>query len=241
MKNGSEKIRFRIIDMTPAEKKVFSHLSQFVSDHKKAFVDKVLDQRTRYVTIVLENIYQSQNASAAVRTCECMGLQDVHIIEDTAKYHLNIRVLKGSYKWMNLERYRTKQVNNAEHCFHHLRSQGYKIFVADPAADGTSVDDMDVSAGKFAMVFGNELQGASAYSLQHADGKIRIPMFGFTESFNVSVSVAICLNTILSRLRQSQTNIGLSPEEKEMIKLAWYRKIVKRSDVVEREFLRTIE
>jgi tRNA (guanosine-2'-O-)-methyltransferase len=227
--------------MTSEEKRVFNHLAQFVSDHKKNFVEKVLDQRTRYVTVVLENIYQSQNASAAVRTCECMGLQDIHIIEDTAKYHLNIRVLKGSYKWMNLERYRARQVSNTEICFQNLRQNGYRILVADPAEDGTSIDDLDVYSGKIALVFGNELQGASQYSLQHGDAKIRIPMFGFTESFNVSVSVAICLKTILGKLRSSDVVIGLSEEEKDRIRLAWYRKIVKRSDIVEREFLRTIE
>ncbi len=227
--------------MTIDETRVFKHLGQFVSDHKKAFVEKVLDQRTRYVTVVLENIYQSQNASAAVRTCECMGLQDVHIIEDTAKYHLNIRVLKGSYKWMNLLRYRTKTVNNTEVCFNHLRTQGYRILVADPAADGISINDLDVSAGKIALVFGNELRGASAYGLQHADQKIRIPMFGFTESLNVSVSVAICLNTLLSKLRESGVPIRLSEDEKSLLRLAWYRKIVRRSELLEREFLRTIE
>lgn len=226
--------------MTPTEKKVFEHLAQFVSDHKKAFVEKVLSQRTRYLTVVLENIYQSQNASAVVRTCECMGLQDVHIVEDTAKYHLNIRVLKGSYKWMNMERYHNRQVNNTEVCFDRLRSQGYRIMVADPAEDGTSIDELDVSAGKIALVFGNELRGASAYGLQHADAKVKIPMFGFTESLNVSVSVAICLNTILGKLRRSGTFIGLSEEEKEIIRLRWFRKIVRRSDVVEREFLRSI-
>lgn len=227
--------------MTSDEEKVFKHLSQFVSDHKKAFVEKVLNQRTRYVTVVLENIYQSQNSSAAVRTCECLGLQDIHIVEDTARYHLNIRVLKGSYKWLNLERYRDRKVNNTEVCFQHLRGNGYKILVADPAEDGISIDDLDVSAGKMALVFGNELRGASEYSLQHGDARIRIPMFGFTESLNISVSVAICLKTILAKLRHSEMPIGLSEEEKEVIRLAWFRKIVKRSDVVEREFLRTIE
>ena len=227
--------------MTPAENKVFDHLSQFVSDHKKDFVEKVLSQRTRYVTVVLENIYQSQNASAAVRTCECMGLQDIHIVEDTAKYHLNIRVLKGSYKWMSFQRYRASNVNNIDVCFQHLRSQGYQILVADPAEDGISIDQLDVFAGKMALVFGNELHGASQYSLQNGDQKIRIPMFGFTESLNVSVSVAVCLNTILTKLRQTEAKIGLSPDEKDEIRLSWYRKIVRRSEVVEREFLRTIE
>lgn len=227
--------------MTAAENKVFQHLSQFVSDHKKGFIEKVLSQRTRYVTVVLENIYQSHNASAAVRTCECMGLQDIHIVEDTAKYHLNIRVLKGSYKWMDLQRYRARHVNNTEICFQSLRNQGYRILVADPADDGVSIEEVDVFAGKMALVFGNELRGASAYSIAHGDQKVRIPMFGFTESLNVSVSVAISLNTILQRLRQSGTPMGLSEAEKDSIRLSWYRKIVRRSDVVEREFLRTIE
>lgn len=227
--------------MTRDEERIFRHLSQFVSDNKKAAVERVINQRTRYVTVVLENIYQSQNASAAVRTSECMGLQDVHIIENTAEYHLNIRVLKGSYKWMNLERYRAKDVNNTETCFSHLRANGYRIMVADPSEDGTSIDDIDLSAGKIALVFGNELNGASPYCLEHADQKIRIPMFGFTESLNISVSVAISLNTVLSKLRRSELNIGLTGEEQSRIKLTWYRKIVKRSDVLEREFLRTNE
>lgn len=227
--------------MTDQENKVFNHLAQFVSEHKKAFIEKVLAQRTRYVTVVLENIYQSQNASAAVRTCECMGLQDIHIVEDTAKYHLNIRVLKGSYKWMDLHRYRARQTNNIAMCYDQLRNDGYRILVADPADDGVSIDELDVSAGKMALVFGNELRGASAYSLEHGDQKVKVPMFGFTESLNISVSVAICLNTILHKLRQSGSAIALTAEEKAMIRLAWYRKIVRRSDVVEREFLRTIE
>lgn len=227
--------------MTEEEKKVFNHLAQFVSEHKKGLIERVLAQRTRYVTVVLENIYQSQNASAALRTCECMGLQDIHIVEDTAKYHLNIRVLKGSYKWMDLYRYRDRQANNIASCYDQLRKDGYRILVADPAEDGISIDDLDVSAGKMALVFGNELRGASAYSLEHGDQKVRVPMFGFTESLNVSVSAAICLNTILHRLRHSDAAIGLTEEEKAIIRLTWYRKIVRRSDIVEREFLRAIE
>lgn len=227
--------------MTPAEYMLLDHLSQFVSGHKKTFIEKVLEQRTRYVTVVLENTYQSQNASAVIRTCECMGLQDVHIVEDTTRYSLNIRVLKGSYKWMTLERYKARHTNNIETCFQNLRSRGYRLLVADPAEDGISIDEVDVSAGKMALVFGNELHGASVYSLAHGDQKIRVPMFGFTESLNVSVSVAICLNTILRKLRGSGAPIGLSTAEKELVRLEWYRKIVRRSDVLEREFMRTIE
>jgi tRNA (guanosine-2'-O-)-methyltransferase len=153
--------------MSEKEMLVFNHLAQFVSDHKKQFVDKVLDERTRQVTVVLENIYQSQNASAVVRTCECMGLQDIHIVENTAKYFLNLRVLKGANKWLNLERYQTRGVNNTETCFKKLKSEGYRILVADPSEDGTSIHDIDPSESKLALIFGNELAGVSTYAMEH--------------------------------------------------------------------------
>ncbi|HYC84689.1 MAG TPA: RNA methyltransferase [Chryseosolibacter sp.] len=227
--------------MTVQDTLLFKHLEQFVSDHKRSFVDKVLEKRTRYITVVLEDIYQSQNASAVVRTCECMGLQDIHIVENTAKYHVNVRVLKGSNKWLNLERYGTKGANNTAACFDRLRGAGYRILLADPSEDGKPIGDIAVDQGRLAIVFGNELRGASDFALEHCDEKIRIPMYGFTESLNISVSVAICLNTIMDKLRASMTNIGLNNEEKEKIKLNWYRKMVKRCDIVEREFLRTIQ
>ena len=226
--------------MTRNEILLSEHFAQFVSDHKKAFIEKVLDERTRHVTVVLENIYQSQNASAALRTCECMGLQDVHIVENTAKYQLNIRVLKGADKWLDLHRYRTRNVNNTETCFNDLKASGYKILVADPADDGVSIDDVNLD-DKIALVFGNELNGASEYAIQHADEKVKIPMYGFTESLNISVSVAICLSTLTKKLRNQEDSKGLTEEEKNVIRLNWFRKIVKRSDLLEREFLRTIQ
>lgn len=227
--------------MSPIELKLLEHLSQFVSDHKKEFIEKVLGYRTRYVTVVLENIYQSQNASAVLRTSECMGVQDVHIVEDTAKYQINLKVLKGSHKWLTLRRYRDRKKNNTEACFRELRDQGYRILVADPAEDGIAIDDLEVTEGKMALVFGNELRGASDYCLSQADQKVRIPMFGFTESLNVSVSAAVSLNTVLGKLRRQGMDMELSEEEKQELRLAWYRKIVPRSDIHEREFLRVIE
>lgn len=226
--------------MTRKEILLSEHLSRFVSDHKKDFIERVLNERTRHITVVLENIYQSQNASAAVRTCECMGVQDMHIVENTAKYHLNIRVLKGADKWMNLIRHRQENVNNTQICFDQLRSEGYKIYVADPAEDGVSINDLPVSE-KIALVFGNELRGVSDYAVSHADQKVRIPMVGFTESLNISVSVAISVNTIIRKLKENGVNAGLTQEEKDQIRLSWFKKIVKRSDLLEREFLRTIE
>src|SRR5688572_19669827 len=111
--------------MTDRERLVFNHLSQFVSDHKKEFVDKVLKARTRNITVVLEDIFQSQNASAVIRTCECMGIQDVHVVENITKYSLNPRVLKGSNKWIDIIHHASKGKNNTEAVFKQLREAGY--------------------------------------------------------------------------------------------------------------------
>jgi tRNA (guanosine-2'-O-)-methyltransferase len=227
------------MSISSKERLLVQHFAQYVSDHKKEFISKVLSQRTRHVTVVLEDIHQSQNTSAVVRTCECMGLQDIHIIEKTNTYQTNTRVLKGSNKWMDLIRYRSKNTNNTEACFQQLRKQGYKVYAADPAEEGVSIHDVDITQDKVAIMFGNELHGVSDYALAHCDQKVRIPMFGFTESLNISVSVAICLNTLISKLHQDW-KYGLTEEEKEELTLHWYRKVVRKSDLIEREFLRTI-
>ena len=211
------------------------HFSQYISDHKKEFIEKVLAERTRYITVVMEDIYQSQNASAVVRTCECMGVQDVHIVENRSRYSVNPKVLKGANKWVDLIRYKDRGVNNTETCFNVLRQKGYRILVADPSPDCISLNEIPVHE-KLAVVMGNELKGTSGYALDHADEKVRIPMVGFTESLNISVSAAICLNTLVTKVRNSDMDWSLSAEERDEIRLAWYRKAVKRSDLIEREF-----
>jgi tRNA (guanosine-2'-O-)-methyltransferase len=225
--------------MNSKEKKIADHFSQYITDHKKQFIEKVLSERTRHITLVLEDIYQSQNASAVVRTCECLGLQDIHIIEEDSKYEVNKRVLKGANKWIDLYRHKMKGFNNTEICFRKLRAQGYQILVTDPSPDGVSINEIPVDK-KIAIVMGNELKGTSSFAIEHADQKIFIPMHGFTESFNISVSAAICLNTLLTKIRTSNVFWQLSEEEKEVLRLQWYRKVVRRSDLIEQEFLRSI-
>jgi tRNA (guanosine-2'-O-)-methyltransferase len=229
--------------MAPEEKNqlLINHFAQFISEHKKIVLEKVLEQRTRYITVVLEDIFQSQNASAVVRTCECMGLQDVHVVESKSSYSVNKKVIKGANKWIDLIRYKSKGSNNIEECFKNLKEKGYKILVTEPDVSGSSIDEISVTDQPLAIVMGNELDGASTYAMEHADVKVKIPMYGFTESLNISVSAAICLNTLIPKLRQSNTAWQLTSAEKEFIRLQWYRKIVRRSDVIEKEFLRSIE
>jgi tRNA (guanosine-2'-O-)-methyltransferase len=219
---------------------VIQHLLTFVSEKRIQTMERVLSQRTRYVTLVLEDIYQSQNASAAVRTCECLGVQDIHIIEKESSYSVNRKVLKGSNKWIDIIKYKEKNQDNTALCYQHLRSADYKILVTDPDPAGVPIHHINLDQ-KIALVMGNEYDGISEYALQYADQKVHIPMFGFTESFNISVSAAICLQTILQKLRAAPIQWQLEESEKQELRLNWLRKSVRRSDLIEQEFLRTIQ
>ena len=225
--------------LTDHQRLVLNHLSRFVTENKKTIIEKVLSYRTRYLTIALEDIYLSQNASAVIRTCECFGVQDVHIIENTAKYSTNRKVLKGADKWMTLHRYREKQENQTEICFQKLRASGYRIVAADPDETCTSIYDIDLSQ-PLAIVMGNELEGLSAFAKENCDQRMTIPMYGFTGSLNVSVSAALCIQSIVNRVRNSEIKIALTDEEKDMLRYLWFKKIVRRSHIMERQFLATI-
>jgi tRNA (guanosine-2'-O-)-methyltransferase len=223
--------------MLPAELKtqLTEHLASYLTEHRKMAIERVLNGRTRKITVVLEDIYQPQNASAVVRTCECLGIQDIHIIENTTPYQLNKKVLKGAYKWVNIIRYKSKNTNNTFTCLETLRNMGYRIVATDPA--GThSLEDFAIGDAKTALVFGNEDRGVSADVLKQCDCTLRIPMTGFTESLNLSVSVAICLFEIMVRLWK-QGDYSLTPEEKEDLRLSWYRKSVRGAALIEKRFL----
>ncbi len=213
-----------------------NYFSQFISEPRKKTIEKVLALRTKYVTIVLEDIFQSQNGSAVIRTCECMGLHEIHIIENQSHYDLNTKVLKGANKWMNLIKHDSKGQNNTELCFNHLRENGYKIVATDPGEAGISIEEIPIDQ-KIAILLGNELSGTSNYALSNADATVKIPMYGFTESLNISVSAAICLHTVIPKIRNSDLLIGLSEEETTQIRYEWYRKAIRKPDVVEKDFL----
>jgi tRNA (guanosine-2'-O-)-methyltransferase len=226
------------MDEITRNKLLINHFSTYLTDHRKEVVEQVLNFRTRHITLVLEEIYQPHNASAVIRTCECMGIQDIHFIENEVKYEVNKRVLKGSHKWIDLIKYKEK--NAVATCFNHLKSQGYKILVTDPSPDGVSIHDVPID-NKIALVMGSELHGTSAFALSQADMKVHIPMYGFTESLNISVSAAICLSTLIPKLHKSEVGWQLSETEKEDIRFRWIRKMMKRPEIMEREFLKSIE
>jgi tRNA (guanosine-2'-O-)-methyltransferase len=212
---------------------VTDFLATFITEHKRNLMESVLAQRTKFVTIALEDIYQPHNASAVVRTADCFGIQEVHIIEGRNKFETSTQVLRGSGKWVDIIKY-GEEDNNTKACFDSLKGKGYRLIGTTPHKDGISLPELRLDQPT-ALIFGTEETGLSDYAMEHVDEYLRIPMYGFTESFNLSVSAAISLYQIMTYLHASGFDFHLSEEEKEEIRLAWYRKVVRRAEALENE------
>lgn len=217
------------------KKELISYLAQFITQHKLELFDSILENRTRKVTVVLENIYQPQNASAVVRTCDCLGIQDLHIIENSNAYQINPKVTQGSSKWINFHRYSRYEDNTAE-CISHLKERGYRIIATTPHKEDTTLNDLPVH-GKMAFLFGQEEPGLTDTAITLSDEYVKIPMFGFTESYNISVSAGLILYHVTNKMRSGAADWGLSEEEKINLKLTWIRKMLKKYHLLESEFL----
>jgi tRNA (guanosine-2'-O-)-methyltransferase len=204
-------------------------------EKRNELMDRVLSDRTRYATVVLENIYQPHNASAVLRSCDCFGIQDVHIIENSYQYELNPHVSLGAAQWLNLHRYGDLENNTAD-CIHSLKKAGYRIVATTPESNAVSIHDFDVTKGKFALLFGTEKFGLTPEAFDMADEYIRIPMYGFTESFNISVSVSLCLFHFTEKIRTEKVDWQLTENEQIDIYLQWYRNTVTNSEMIERKY-----
>ena len=196
-----------------------------------------IGRHTQYLTIVLENIYQPLNASAVLRSADCFGIQDVHVIENYNEFHPDREVAMGSSRWLNIQRY-NKTKNNSLNCIKKLKKEGYRIVATSPHINDCNLHEFELSKGKTALFFGTEMEGLTDVVLQEADEYLKIPMYGFTESFNLSVAAAICLQHLSHQLRQQNIDWQLDKEAKERTLLNWLRYSVDRSEIIEDDFFR---
>lgn len=217
------------------------YLSRFVTNERLTLFNKILSNRTNYLTVILEDFFQTQNASATIRTADCFGIQNLHIIENKNSFKLNPDVVRGASNWVTINKYNTSK-NNTQDAILKLRAQGYRIVAASPHKSDINLEDFELEKGKAAFIFGTERPGISLIASEMADEFMKIPMVGFTESLNVSVSVAITLHYLTDKLRRN-TNIEwqLSETEKQDLLLAWLRNSIKRVDLIENEYYNSIK
>lgn len=263
---------------------IIEFLYSQLSDNRAQKIKDKSNLRTKYITVVLEDIFQSHNMSAAVRSCEGFGLQQVHVIEDRNRYVVNQKVVKGAADWVNIIKHysnpkhdnfipnvENQELNEAasrfvetsqdsssswqarEHntqivseqpnfentrsCFEALRADGYRIVATTPHEKDKMIYDLPIETGKIALVFGTEETGLSKYAMENADEYVKIPMYGFTESFNISVSVAICLYELTKRLRASDINWKMPESDIIDLQLEWLRRSLPHSELLEKYYI----
>jgi tRNA (guanosine-2'-O-)-methyltransferase len=210
------------------------YLLQFIAETRKKRFDEVLSHRMKHMCIVLEDIYQAHNASAVLRSCDCFGIQNVHFIENKHKYRISDDVAMGSSNWLSIKRHSEKEHNTVA-CLNELKSQGYRIVATTPHKNDCNLSELPVD-GKFALVFGTEISGITSEVFEHADEFVKIPMYGFTESFNISVCAALCMYELSEKIRKTVPDYHLNEEEKKNIYLDWLKNSVNRSDLIIKEF-----
>ena len=208
---------------------LYEKLRSCISDHKNALIQEKLKVRSRYVSFVFEQLYHDHNIDAAMRSIEACGFQDVHCIEqDKKRVHGSGTITKGSDYWLTEYRYNQPDMNTTQMCFDALRAQGYRLIGTSPHNTSSMMYTPEqIPLGtKIAVIFGNERSGLSEYALSQLDACMRIPLYGFTESFNVSVSAAVVAYELRKRLQQHAYDTGLTQQEKFDLELSWLKRLV---------------
>lgn len=205
---------------------LLEHLETYLTPKRKARFDAVLPNRTKHFTVATEDVYQLHNTSAVIRSCDVFGIQEVHIVEERNSKRIDREIAMGSQKWVDLKRFHT--VND---CIKSLNDNGYQIVATTPHENDQVLADFDVSK-KSCFFFGRETEGLSQEVLDAADCYLKIPMVGFTESLNISVSAAIILQDVTNKLRQTDVEWQLSQQEQFEKRLDWISKTLKSYDEI---------
>lgn len=208
-----------------------TYLETFITEARRDRFLEILRNRTKHFTIAVEDVFQLHNTSAVMRTCEVFGIQELHVVEEKYGKTIDKEIAMGAQKWVDITRY-----TNTLQCVNTLREQGYKIIATSPHEGSCFLDDFDITQ-RSAIFFGTEKTGLSEEVLSQADGFIKIPMLGFTESLNISSSAAIIIQNLSSRLRKSDINWQLTDEEMLEKRIDWARKSIKDIDFITERYL----
>jgi tRNA (guanosine-2'-O-)-methyltransferase len=196
-------------------------LENILTDNRKEKFLKVLKDRTKHFTIAVEDVFQMHNASAVMRSCEVFGIQELHVIEERYGKKIDKEIAMGAQKWVDISTY-----DSVTNCIDTLKNKGYQIIATTPHENDCLMEDFDITKPS-ALFFGTERDGLSEEILRRADGFLKIPMVGFTESLNISVSASIIIQNLTNRLRNSDVDWQLTDEEILIKRLDWARKSIK--------------
>ena len=208
------------------DNQLLEHLLSYLTERRKELFKEVCSKRTKHFTVVTEDVYQLHNTSAVMRSCDVFGIQELHVIEEKLGKKIDREIAMGAQKWVNIHRHHSTDV-----CIDVLKKEGYQIIATSPHNKATELSEFDITK-KSAFFFGKEKDGLSNTVLNNADGFLKIPMYGFTESLNISVSAAIILQSVVTRLKDSNIDWKLTESEKKELIFHWTKMTIKSADQI---------
>jgi len=208
------------------DEKLVTYLESYLTKHRVMRFNEVLKNRTKHFTVATEDVYQLHNTSAVMRTCDVFGIQELHVTEELNVKRIDREIAMGAQKWVDLMRH-----NSTKQAIESIKKQGYQIVATTPHIHECSLNSFDISK-KSCFFFGRETEGLSDEVLEHADQFLTIPMVGFTESLNISVSAAIILQEVTQQLRASKIDWQLSSNDILEKRFDWCKKTIKSVDAI---------
>lgn len=202
-------------------------LKEFMLPERYDVLRRTLGMRTRYMTVLAENMYHGQNAAALIRHCEAFGVQEMHTVETLCSFEPNPDIARGAERWIDV-----RQHPSTAEAVAALRGAGYRIVATTPHREDVTPETFDVTQGPFALVFGTEHAGISDEVIASADEFLRIPMCGMVESLNVSASAAILIYMLSERIRLTVDGWQMSPAEQAGVLDGWMRESVKDAEAI---------
>jgi tRNA (guanosine-2'-O-)-methyltransferase len=210
--------------------------ASYLTERRRERIQNALDNRTRRLTVLLEDIYDPLNGNAVLRTADGLGIQDIHVAENRHKFTVHSKVSGHASRWLTIHRYRvdfaeekvdfrikpTVLPASTKLAFETLRSRGYKIIATSPRGKSVSLKNLDITE-KYAIALGSEHWGLSDWAIENADMAVALPMRGFTESYNISVTGAMVLHFLSERLRSETSDWQLPANEKQQLWDIWTR------------------
>ena len=216
------------------KKELIEYLETFLTRRRQDLFKQVLDERTRFLTVAIEDVGHLHNTSAVMRSCDAFGVQDVHVIEELKGKRIDREIAMGAQKWTSVKRY-----DSTKNALAKLKSEGYQIVATTPHHTAHKLEDFKLDKPT-ALFFGSEKDGLTETVIEAADEYIYIPTFGFTQSLNISVCAAILLQELTQRLRNSSLDWKLKPEDIEEIKTLWLKRNLKDYDALVAQFKTTL-
>ena len=216
------------------KKELIEYLETFLTPRRQDLFKQVLEERTRFLTVAIEDVGHLHNTSAVMRSCDAFGVQDIHVIEELKGKRIDREIAMGAQKWTSVKRY-----DSTKNALAKLKSEGYQIVATTPHHTAHKLEDFKLDKPT-ALFFGSEKDGLTETVIEAADEYIYIPTFGFTQSLNISVCAAILLQELTQRLRNSSLDWKLKPKDIEEIKTLWLKRNLKDYDALVAQFKTTL-